>query len=73
MICVCIGCGCDDKHPCRDLLGDTCRWIEQSGTGKRGVCSECKNWLSCWHAGTRTLSARAKAVRHERARAESSP
>lgn len=64
--CVCIGCGCDDLHACEDLLGDPCSWLIQSGTAKRGVCSECPTWLRRWDKGERKLSARAKAAVAER-------
>lgn len=42
---VCLGCGCDRAHPCRDLLGDPCRFVIRSSTGRLGVCSECPGYL----------------------------
>jgi hypothetical protein len=62
ILCVCIGCGCDDQHACEDLLGDPCGWIYQSGTGKRGVCTQCPTYARPWSKGERKLSARAKAA-----------
>jgi hypothetical protein len=66
ILCVCIGCGCDDEHACEDLLGDPCGWLKQSGTGKRGVCTQCPSYVKAWEAGERKLSARAKATIVER-------
>jgi len=61
-LCVCIGCGCDDEHACEDLLGDPCGWLQQSGTRKRGVCTQCPTYVKAWMRGERKLSERAKAA-----------
>lgn len=66
ILCVCIGCGCDDEHACTDLLGDACSWVQQSGSGRRGVCSQCPTWIRLWNRGERKLSERAKATIAER-------
>ena len=62
ILCVCIGCGCDDEHACEDVFGDPCGWIQQSGSGKRGVCTQCPTYVTAWNKGERKLSSRAKAA-----------
>jgi hypothetical protein len=67
ILCVCVGCGCDDEHACEDLLGDACGWLCQSASRKRGVCTQCPAYVKAWTKGDRKLSARAKAAVANRA------
>jgi hypothetical protein len=59
-LCQCVGCGCDDDHACQDLLGDACRWLVKSESGRLGVCTQCPGSLGRWNANKRQFSDRAK-------------
>jgi len=61
--CQCLGCGCDAAHPCADLLGDPCRWLIRSATGRLGICSQCPGHLvTNFKAGIRKFTPRAEAA-----------
>jgi hypothetical protein len=71
VLCVCIGCGCDDLHACRTagFLGDeACCWLLQSADRKLGVCSSCPSEAGRFKKGDRKLSARAQQRVDRRAR-----
>jgi len=60
-LCVCLGCGCDARHPCPDLLGDPCRFVVASKSGRLGICSRCPAHLvSGFRGGNRKFTARAE-------------
>lgn len=64
LLCVCIGCGCDDLHACRTegfFEEEACSWLVQSADRKLGVCSACLTWLTEFRKGNRELSKRAAA------------
>ncbi|WP_196486004.1 hypothetical protein [Burkholderia stagnalis] len=55
-IAVCIGCGCDDFHACRDDAHESpCSWERVDYDAGRGVCSACPEWVSAWDAGDRAV------------------
>lgn len=55
----CIGCRCDDLHACEsDSAGKPCHWLTVDRESGLGVCSECSEYLSRWHAGDRTRTER---------------
>ncbi len=42
----CIGCGCDDDHPCPG----GCAWSIIAADQETGLCSACRNLLTLFHA-----------------------
>ncbi len=53
-IATCIGCGCDDLHACQDEHG-ACYWLTVDYDAGRGVCSCCKDHLTRWNNGQRSV------------------
>lgn len=49
----CIGCGCDDTHPCVDGLDEPCGWLRVDPGAGVGVCSSCPDDVRRWDAGER--------------------
>lgn len=64
IVCVCIGCGCDDQHACLDLFDTPCHWLRRDKRRHVGVCSNCTSYFHLFESGQRGLSLRAqRAVR----------
>lgn len=51
---LCIGCGCDDDHPCVDAFEEACCWVEIDRTEGVGVCSCCPDHVDRFNDGDRT-------------------
>jgi hypothetical protein len=71
VLCVCIGCGCDDLHACRVLTffdPEPCAWLIQSSDRKLGVCSACPAEVARFKKKNRELSVRARKAVDRRAR-----
>ncbi|MEW8437703.1 MAG: hypothetical protein AB2689_06055 [Candidatus Thiodiazotropha taylori] len=50
----CIGCGCDNKHPCIDeITNHPCTWIRIDRKERIGVCSACAEHVERWDRGER--------------------
>lgn len=56
-VAICIGCGCDDNHACKDPVDDLpCSWLAIDRSRHRGVCSCCPRRLEAFKKGSRHLT-----------------
>lgn len=61
-IAVCIGCGCDDLHPCVVEAPQACHWLRLDRGAGLGVCSACPGSVERWDAGHRDLDDRSLGI-----------